>query len=60
MENQVSVRAGGEAVGTKNKSSHRPRCALTCKKARSRPTSTLMQSRALWVNYEEKAGGYQL
>ena len=56
MESQVSIRAGAGRWGLKRKrSSNRSSCALTCKKARSRPTSTLMQSRALWVNCEDRS-----
>lgn len=46
--------AGGEEVGTRKEEKFTLPCALTCRNARSRATSTLMQSRALWVNCKDR------
>lgn len=46
-----SALALGEVGEGKN---HQIQMCLTCRKARSRTTSTLIQSRALWVNYAER------
>lgn len=56
MGSQVRIRLGARRWGLRRKrNANRSGCALTCKKARSRPTSTLMQSRALWVNCEDRS-----